>query len=82
MLEKPSIKNKEGVKTLGVYGLILLVVGKNFMPELTDKDILDLVAWWNSHNMSFDSLYDYLIDGTAGAYILNKLRTGAGDKTL
>lgn len=75
MLQKPDVKTKDGIKTLGVYGIIVLVVGKYFVPDLQEIDILNIVAWWNSNDMSIDKIYDFLVDGTAGAYILNKLRS-------
>lgn len=81
MLKKPDIRNKEGLKTLSVYGLIMLVVGKYFIPDLEQSDIMAIISWWNSHDMSFDKLYDLAVDGTAGGYILNKLRSGNNANT-
>ena len=78
MLQKPDIKTKEGFKTLGVYGIIVLVVGKYFIPDLQEVDILAIWKWWQSNDMSIDKIYDLLVDGTAATYILNKLRNVSG----
>lgn len=74
MLKKPGVNSTEGKKSLGAYGLIVLLVGNVFLPNAQMEDFQGIVNWMIVNEVTPEKIYNWVFSGGLVAHLANWLR--------